>query len=177
MDERFPFLFPSSGNLFWEGLRLFFVNYIWLLVLVLLLCIVTYADRVGAQALKGVYQMLLAVLLCGFSIAYCLYWYGFGFRLGNLFAGTSPSFSRGVFFATSGIVLNALLVILIQRLGFSSTEIKSYNHNVFLVQLMLILSVFLMPVLCGLGFLSAGDEKMEMQDGTYEGSYVSHEGE
>ncbi len=172
MNKRFPFIFPSSGNLFWEGVRLFFVNYVWLLILVLLLCIVTYADKVGAQQLKGVYQMLLAVLLCGFSIAYCLYWYSFGFRF---FANSNSSFSRGVFFAARGIILNALLVVLIEGLGFSSTEIQSYNINVLLVQLMLILSVFLMPILCGLGSLSAGDNGRELNDGTSEGLYVSHE--
>ncbi|MTI85427.1 MAG: hypothetical protein FH756_16420 [Firmicutes bacterium] len=175
MNKRFPFIFPSSGNLFWEGVRLFFVNYVWLLILVLLLCIVTYADKVGAQQLKGVYQMLLAVLLCGFSIAYCLYWYIFGFRSERFFTNTNSSFSRGVFFAARGIILNALLVVLIEGLGFSSTEIQSYNFNVLLVQLMLILSVFLMPILCGLGSLSARDNEMELNDGTSEGLYVSHE--
>jgi len=175
VNKRFPFIFPSSGNLFWEGVRLFWVNYVWLLILVLLLCIVTYADKVGAQQLKGVYQMLLAVLLCGFSIAYCLYWYSFGFRLRRLFISTSLPFSRALFFSTRGIILNAMLVVLIQRLGFSTTEVKSYNLNVLLVQLMLILSVFLMPVLCGLGSLSAGDKGIEINDGTYEGPYVSHD--
>jgi len=48
LKRPFTLLFPAFGNLFVECWRLFVVNYLWLVLLVLVLSTVTYAGNMRA---------------------------------------------------------------------------------------------------------------------------------
>lgn len=160
MKWCFNCIFPSSNNLFRESLRLFAVNYIWLLLLVIILITVTYAHKLGEPGLKGLYQVILGVLLLFYCFTYCMYWYYFGFRLGQQWKDSHSLFRCGVFSGLPAVMLNLVLPVIIYKLGFSDTGNVFYNYNVLLVQLLLFISAFLMPLICGLGAI-LGWEKAE----------------
>lgn len=167
-------IFPASGQLFREGWRLFCVNYFWLLVLVLMASAATYADRVGAPELKEDYRVLLAFFFCLYAVTYFYYWYSFGLGLGQYGNDTKYVFVRVLVLGFWGTVWNLTLVVAIHWLDFSRTGPESYRQNVFVLQILLLLSIFFLPLLIGVGCkVGTAKNKQKEMDGTFCDKHVS----